>query len=159
MALNCRHRPIIAVGTILIFMTTVHFAALAAADKTAQISWRLPRDHLPEIRDELRLRDGTFTPDEASQDDTKGLPLIYVVAGIVALPSLVSAISTAVRDVWCGGAVVQEKDGELIISCEPALGTGTVVVRDKNGVKVQHFDDVKDPSSLLEALGKLRAVK
>ena len=70
-----------------------------------------------------------------------------------------SAISTATRDVWCGGAVVEEKDDELMISCEPALGTGTVVIRDKNGVKVQHFDDVKDPSSLLEALGKLRVTK
>jgi len=153
---NEGHRAPIAAGIILTLLNAPYPTASASEESTL-ITWRLPREQIQKMRDELQLKDGTFTPDETTQDDTKGLPLIYFVAGVVTLPALVSAIATAVRDVWCGGVLVEETDDGLTVSCEPSISIGTVVVRDKNGVKVHQSDNFKDPSPLLKALGKLRS--
>ena len=142
----------------VVVAVVVSLAATAGgvpAEEAVRILWRVPRDHVAEVRDELRL-EGTITPDATTRDESRGLPLIYVFAGLVTLPSLVSAIGTAVRDVVCGGVVVENTDEGLAIRCEPSLGVGTVIVRSADEIKVERFNEVRDPSSLLEALNKLR---
>jgi hypothetical protein len=126
----------------------------AIANESVRIEWGVPRDLVAEVRDELHL-DGTITGDKTTASDSKGLPLIYIFAGFVSLPSLVSAIRTAIRDVTCGGVVVEETGGELAIRCEPSLGVGTVVIRDAQGTRIERFEEVREPGPLLDSLTRL----
>jgi hypothetical protein len=126
-----------------------------AGEQTVRIQWRVPRAQVVDLREDLQL-DGTITPDRTTIDESRGLPLIYVFAGLAALPSLVTAIRTAVRDVVCGGVVVEDTGEELAIRCEPSLGVGTIIIRSIDGTRVERFEEVQDPSSLLDALTRLR---
>lgn len=136
-------------------LSCIPFSEQLDAQDRVQIEWRVPRENVSVLREDL-VFDGQITPDPATAQDTKGLPLIYVFVGLVALPDLVTGITNAVREVACGGAVI-ELDGEgLSIRCEPALGLNTVVVRDADGVDIKQFDQTNDPSRLLQALEDLR---
>ena len=78
--------------------------------------------------------------------------MVYIFAGLVSLPSLASAIRTAVRDFVCGGVVIEDTADKFEIRCEPALGVGTVVIRSADGTRIERFEEVHDPSPLLNAL-------
>lgn len=142
-------------GLLLALAPALFLPVHAMAADRAAIDWPVPRALVAELRDEMDFAGEDIEPDLASVDDTRGLPLIYLFVGLVALPDLVRGIQAAVRDVTCGGVLVEESDDGLDIRCVPALGVGTVVVRQRDGVTVERFEQVDSQAPLLEAITKL----
>lgn len=137
-------------------VAAVGSVSLAANSDQINIHWRVPREDVGMVREQLRFA-GQITPDETTRDDNRGLPLIYVFAGFVSLPYLVDALIAAARGATCGGVVIDGAASDITIVCEPRLDGGIVVVRSPEGIEVQRFEMLPDPSDLLGALNTLKA--
>lgn len=136
----------LAIAALLIGLRRGH------AEPTAAIVWNVPRNQVPAIRETLDFN-GTVTPDSHSPGNTRGLPLLFIFAGIVSLSSLANALASVYRDLRYGGVVVSARDGRIEINNDPRLSGGTMIVYG-DGVEVFHATPERevDPSELLKSL-------
>lgn len=126
-----------------------------AVEDRLRIRWHLPRDKVKAVRKSLGS-DGEVIPDSESATDTRGLPLLYYVVGVVLIPYLADAILEVYRDIKYGGLVICPRDGEVSIRNDPRIDGGTIVVCDDKGVEIYHLRNIEDPTELIKALSDLQ---
>lgn len=125
-------------------LATLLIAILAAfggiADVTAgdtpevAIEWKIPGEGVDLARNDLHLTESHISADPTSVNDTKGLPLLYIVTGAFALPQLAKAIVDVYKD-WKYGKVIitQDSAGKVLITHDPQSPGGTIVFIDAKG--------------------------
>jgi hypothetical protein len=121
----------------------------------SSIEWHIPREQLKDVKVKLNF-EGKVKSDPSSVKDTKGLPLIYILVGAVALAELAKTLLDIYRDVRFGGIIVKQENGKIRIDNDRRLSSGTIIISKKDGVEVT-FRDKDNPKSkdLIEALGSL----
>lgn len=125
-------------------------------DELIDISWRVPREQVQTVRDELNF-EGKITPDLTTIEDDRGLPLIYILIGLVTLSSLAKTLLDIYKEVEYGGVLIQRNNkGELEIQNNPALSSGTIIIDQGDDVKIV-FEEKDKPQTieLIEALKPL----
>ena len=64
---------------------------LAEEDESITIQWRVPREQVPTVRDNLNFQ-GEIVPDKSTIEDDRGLPLVYIFVGVVTLGSVAKTV-------------------------------------------------------------------
>lgn len=126
---------------------------LAEEDESITIQWRVPREQVPTVRDNLEFQ-GEIIPDKSTIEDDRGLPLIYIFVGVVTLDSVAKTVLDIYKDAKYGGVIIRrDEKGELLIENNPSLDKGTIVIDQGDDVKVV-FEENEQPQEikLLEAL-------
>ncbi|MEL6438728.1 MAG: hypothetical protein AAFQ80_05660 [Cyanobacteria bacterium J06621_8] len=121
---------------------------------SVDIQWRVPREQVGTVREELNF-DGEITGDKSTIEDTKGLPLIYIFAGIVAVGQLARTLLQVYRDVRYGGLVLHSKDGEVFIDNDPRFSSGTIIIIQGDEIKVFQDKNQPQPTEVIDALKPL----
>ncbi|MDJ0596602.1 MAG: hypothetical protein QNJ72_42650 [Pleurocapsa sp. MO_226.B13] len=121
---------------------------------SVDIQWRVPREQVKTVKEELNF-DGEITGDESTIEDSKGLPLIYIFAGVVAVSQLARTLLEVYRDVRYGGLVVHSKNGEVLIDNDPRFSSGTMIIIQGEEVKVFQDKNQPQPTEVINALKPL----
>ena len=121
---------------------------------SVDIQWRVPREQVQTVEEELDF-DGEITGDQSNIEDSKGLPLIYIFAGVVAVSQLARTLLEVYRDVRYGGIVVHSENGELLIDNDPRFSSGTLIIVQGEEVKVFQAKNQPQPTEVIEALKPL----
>ncbi|MGB5634982.1 MAG: hypothetical protein WBM86_19675 [Waterburya sp.] len=149
-------RRIILTGFMAMIFARLFPERLAFSQETdsVNIQWRVPREEVRTVEDELDFG-GEITGDKSTIEDSKGLPLIYIFAGVVAVGQLARTLLQVYRDVRYGGLVVHSKDGEVLIDNDPRFSSGTLIIIQGDEVKV--FQDKNQPQTteVIDALKPL----
>lgn len=147
-------RTVLGKFLILIIGSSVFsLSRLSAADESqnVHIEWRIPRENLVEAKEQLNFN-GAVYPDLSTVTDGRGLPLIYILLGIVASKSLAEAIIEIRRSLKYGGTVVDVRKDRVRIEHDPALDPKVLVVVTNDDSKVFRRDDVLNAHDLSEVL-------
>lgn len=136
---------------------------LWAADtgQVVELEWSVPAARLERARDDLRFRDDQVKPDSRAADDTRGLPLIYILVGAVSLIELSRALYDVYRDIKAqdeGATIIDATGRKLVITHDLKGPAGKILVRQPGG-KVEVLDARKGYDSakwleLLQAVAK-----
>ena len=121
---------------------------------SVDIQWRVPREQVRTIEEELNF-DGEITGDKSTREDSKGLPLIYIFAGVVAVGQLARTLLEVYRDVRYGGIVVHSKDGKVLIDNDPRFSSGTLIIIQGDEVKVLQDKNRPQPTEVINNLKPL----
>ena len=116
------------------------------------IQWRVPREQVSSVKENLNF-DGEISGDESTIEDSKGLPLIYIFVGVVAVAQLARTLLEVYRDVRYGGIVVHQENGKVVIDNDPRFSSGTIIVIQEDEVEV--FQDQNQPQ-LTEVINALQ---
>lgn len=121
---------------------------------SVDIQWRVPREQVRTVEEELNF-EGEITGDKSTIEDSKGLPLIYIFAGVVAVSQLARTLLEVYRDLKYGGIVVHSKDGKVLIDNDPRFSSGTLIIIQEDEVKVIQAQDQPQPTDVIDALKPL----
>ena len=147
-------------GTLISFLSKTKVQGQESdLDNTELISieWRIPREQVPVVRKELESFNLEIEGDASTVDDTKGLPIIYIIIGIVTVGELAETLLKIYRDVRYGGLIVSlDEDGEVKIENDLRLPNETLIVTSKDEIEV--FRDKNKPQiiELIKALQNLK---
>lgn len=149
-------RRIILTGFIATIFARLFPSKLVQGQDTdsVDIQWRVPREQVRTIEDELNF-DGEITGDKSTVEDSKGLPLIYILAGVVAVSQLARTLLEVYRDLRYGGLVVHSKDGKVLIDNDPRFSNGTLIIIQEDEVKVIQTQDKPQPADVINSLKPL----
>ncbi|WP_338416144.1 hypothetical protein [uncultured Sphaerotilus sp.] len=80
------------------------------------VTWQVPAPRLSQaVKTTGFLRD-RVEADAASVDDTKGLPLLYIVAGVLAFPALAQGLVSVYKDYAYGAKILAGASSETAAS-------------------------------------------
>jgi hypothetical protein len=111
--------------------------------QAVSFTWAVPKSQVTGVADSLRQAEAKlepelqpFTPpkDEARDYIDAAFEPLLIIAGAVALGYLIDKVTTAVKDVRHGGAVVDVRQGRVDVRANPALPAKTLLVVDDTGV-------------------------
>ncbi len=98
------------------------------------LEWRVPTEILNTVRTDLNVDSLQITADPNSLDETKGLPLLYIVTGAVLLPQLAKAILDVYKDYKYGPVTItQDASGKISITHDPKSSSRAVIFIDAKG--------------------------
>lgn len=137
-------RRILLVGFIALFFSRLfsNMVVLGQETDSVDIQWRVPREQVSTVKEGLNF-DGKISGDESTIEDTKGLPLIYIFVGVVAVFELARTLLEVYRDVKYGGIVVHQENGKVVIDNDPRFSSGTIIVIQEDEITV--FQDQNQP--------------
>lgn len=121
---------------------------------SVNIQWRVPREQVRTVEEELDF-DGEIIGDKSTIEDSKGLPLIYIFAGVVAVGQLARTLLEVYRDVRYGGLIVHNKNGEVFIDNDRRFDSGTLIIIQGEEVKVFQDKNQPQPTEVISALKPL----
>ena len=121
---------------------------------SVDIQWRVPREQVRTVEEELNF-EGEITGDKSTIEDSKGLPLIYIFAGVVAVSQLARTLLEVYRDLRYGGIVVHSKDGKVLIDNDPRFSSRTLIIIQGDEVKVIQDKDKPQPTDVINSLKPL----
>ena len=149
-------RRIILTGFMAMIFARLFPARLVQGQETdsVDIQWRVPREQVRTVEEELNF-EGEITGDKSTVEDSKGLPLIYIFAGVVAVSQLTRTLLEVYRDLRYGGIVVHSKDGKVLIDNDPRFSSGTLIIIQEDEVKVIQDKDKPQPADVIDALKPL----
>lgn len=149
-------RRIVLKGFILMLLARLFSERLALSQETnsVDIQWRVPREQVRTVEEKLNF-DGEVTGDKSTIEDTKGLPLIYIFAGVVAVGQLARTLLQVYRDVRYGGLVVHSKDGQVFIDNDPRFSSGSIIIIQGDEVRVFQDKNQPQPSEVIDSLKPL----
>jgi hypothetical protein len=116
--------------------------AVATTSENVAVEWRVPRDEVGEIVDNLKFQ-GQIVPDMSSVPDTRGIPLIYIIGGLLYLPSFLDSLALIYNKQKYGGVVIDVRKEMIRVRHDPALA-GSIIIVDENGAivhKVTSFEN------------------
>ena len=121
---------------MLVTMLGCSVTAQAADPARVAIEWKVPERQVDDARQHLRLTPNQVSEDKASVSEAKiGLPALYILAGIVALPDLAEELVRVYKKVVYGTTIVTcSADGKCAIDHDPKGNDDTIVV--KSGARV-----------------------
>ncbi len=123
--------------------------------ESVDIRWRVPREKVRTVREQLNF-EGEITGDPSTIEDSKGLPLIYILVGVVAIGQLARTLLEIYRDVKYGGIIVRNENGKVLIENDPRINSGTMIIQQGDDVQVIFRDEDKvKPNEVIEALQPL----
>ena len=125
--------------------------ASARMSTPIKFSWELSRSFAKPVSERLGLSDKNITAAPNSETD-RGLPIIVIIIGVVALIALVKEIINVYRDLKYGGLIVQDKGGELVIKNDPRLPGHVIIVKDRRGVTIHELSGELTTGDVLKAL-------
>jgi hypothetical protein len=99
--------------------------SVRADEPQVQIEWRVPTPQLTDVQKRLVLP----AQPAPSEDNSRGPPLFYLLAGGAALPSVVDAIISLYREVVYGGVVIDACTNRLEIHNDHSIPGKVMVVR------------------------------
>jgi hypothetical protein len=138
--------PLVATGTLFQLAVT---PAKSAQDPPIRFVWRVPIAHRDAVQRNL-LFEGSIT----SAEDEKGIPLVFIFAGVVLLPDLVHAVLELRREIVYGGLVIDTRGPEIEIKNDKRLPSGVIVIVTSSGTEIYERDQFADPSELIATLSK-----
>ena len=118
---------------------------------SVEIQWTLRRDLISDVTESIQF-EGSIKPDISSEKDTRGLPLLYILAGIVSLPYLAEAILNIYREATTPGFVIRAGSGTLEIRNNPALPPNVMVIQNGSGVEVRRVYEIPSAASIVELI-------
>lgn len=121
-------------------------SAAVHAEDSVSVVWRVPGDRVGLARDAVHFSDGQISADESSIADSKGLPLLYVLAGVVLLPELAKGLVSVYKEWTSLTTVVDSSGGKLVITHDPRGSADVTIVKGANG-QVTIYDNRKSFSS------------
>lgn len=122
--------------------------------------WKVPGERLQQAREATKLSVNQIYGDESSVDHTKGLPALYVIAGIIMLPELAKALMDVYKDWKYGSMVIDSRSDSLVIYHDPQGRADTTIVKSRDGTVLLYenrnsFDATKWLQLLLTATPKI----
>jgi hypothetical protein len=123
----------------------------AEQDQSVQFSWELPNSDAKPLARRLGISDKNISPAPGTETD-RGVPIVVIIVGIVALVVLVKEIIAIYRDLKYGGLVIEDRGKRLVIRNDPRLPGRVIVVKDKRGVAIHELKGDISASELLKAL-------
>jgi hypothetical protein len=129
---------------------SVHGIAAQTSSKPT-VQWTISRDDLALISTSLKY-EGTLAPDLSSGTDTRGLPIIYILVGIITISNLADALLTLYQRGRGGGIVVQDSEKGLIIKRDDALPSDVMLIKNKNGIQVREISKIQNSTAIVDAL-------
>lgn len=120
------------------------------------IQWRVPEEQIETVREQLNF-DGEIIGDPSTIDEDRGLPLIYIFAGIFALDLIVKTLLEVYRDARYGGIIIRKnQEGKLLIENDSRLDPGIIVIDQGDEIKViLRENEQPKPKDIVEALTPL----
>ena len=149
-------RRIVLTGFMSMIMTRLFPEMSVRGQETdsVDIQWRVPREQVTTVKEELNF-DGEITGDESTIEDSKGLPLIYIFAGAVAVGQLARTLLEVYRDAAVGGIIASCQDGKIIIENDRRLSSGTMIIICHDDIKVFQDNNQPQPTEVINALKPL----
>lgn len=121
--------------------------ASSASGNQVTFRWRVPSGHFHTVVDCL-----TFDGEIQEERNTKGLPLVFVIAGVALLPSLADAILTLRRKLVEPGLKIDARGSEIKIDVDSTLPRGTILIVDQSGAKLYEPGQLTEPAEVVKAL-------
>lgn len=140
---------IISIGMFLSF-SNIH----ALPPSSLEIKWTTPSEQLNTVRSALNNDQLKVKADPSSIDETKGLPLLYVISGVILIPQFAKAVIDVYKDFKYGQVIItQDSSGIVSILHDPKSSNHTVIFIDsKNNISFHENITTLDPNRLLELL-------
>ena len=113
-------------------------ATIASANQqqTAAIEWHVPADRSLDIQESLEFN-GIVVTEKKNQENSRSIPLIYILVGSVALGSLAETLLKVYRDWKYGGIIVtRNSDKKIIIRSIPNLERGIIIIDNGKDLKI-----------------------
>jgi len=156
MSIIKRRKFLVGLVLSLFFHRFLNQSVSAQESQSVNIQWRVPAEQVNTVREELNF-EGQVIPDKSTITDDRGLPLIYILIGAVALGQIATTLLEIYKDTKYGGVIVRKnKKGELLIENNANLERGTIIIDQGNEVKII-FREKNDPKAteLIQALTPL----
>lgn len=132
---------------------------LWAADtgQVVELEWSVPEARVDRARDDLRFREDQVKRGNRTVDETRGMPLIYILVGAASLIELSRALYDVYSDIKAqdeGATIIDATGKKLVITHDLKGPAGKILVRQPGG-KVEVHDGRKgyDSAKWLELLG------
>jgi hypothetical protein len=124
---------------VSISLASLGFHSVAASqDNKVAFEFRVPTQLLVELKKDTNFPQMSVSGDPGSVDPTKGLPLIYIAAGVLAIPELARSLLALYRDFKHGGTIIEVRSGKIVITHDSRLDADTIVVKDSTGKITVH---------------------
>lgn len=156
MSIIKRRKFLVGLVLSLFFHRFSNQSVSAQESQSVNIQWRVPAEQVNTVREELNF-EGQVIPDKSTITDDRGLPLIYILIGAVALGQIATTLLEIYKDTKYGGVIVRKnKKGELLIENNANLERRTIIIEQGNEVKII-FREKNDPKAteLIQALTPL----
>ena len=102
-------------------------------NESVNIQWRVPREQVRTVREQLDF-EGEVTGDPATKENSRGLPLIYIFVGIVAIDKLARTLLDLYRNFSCPGAIiVRSENHKLFIENDPMQNCNLIIIKQEDG--------------------------
>jgi hypothetical protein len=149
-----RRRHLLRVLAAILVVVNLHAAAGAdqglSGSATVPFEWQAPENQVAIVRNSL----GHFQGHETVRGDGRSPPIVVFV-GATLVVYLVNAVLSFQRQLTYGGVVIDARSPTLEIRHDKALDAGTIVVVGTDGTKVYGRDEIADPATLVDAIGRL----
>lgn len=128
-------------------------APVPAQSGQAQVEyeWEMPRRYGSAAAKHLRVGPESIRR-SPNDDDSRGGPLLVIIAGVIALVWLAEAILRLRREIRYGGIIVEDRGTRLRIRNDPRLPGRVIIIKDKNGVTVKELSGGVTTGELINAL-------
>ena len=113
-----------------------------------EFEWRVPTVHFDTVKGALK-----FEGEVKKEEGKKGIPAVFIFAGIVLIPYLAKAVLALRREIVHGGVVIDLRGEKVKIQTAKALSSQIILVIDANGEHTLHeSQDISDPSQLIKVI-------
>jgi hypothetical protein len=103
-----------------------------------EVTWQVPAARLSQAVETSGFPRDRIEADATSVDDTKGLPLLYLLVGVMALPALAQGLVSVYKDFAYGATIVDASGNTLQITHDPKGSADVLIVRHRDGKTTVH---------------------
>ena len=118
------------------------FPVRAQSEKEFKLTWTVPSNRVAIARASVNFKADQVRGDPASETDSKGLPLLYILIGVALLPEIAKGLVTVYKD-WENGATIVDATGDRLTITHDPQGSSDVTVVKTDGGKVAVYDNRK----------------
>ena len=151
---NRRRNIWLALSASVVILTSV---SQAEGQFQVQLNWKVPAQKVAEARDAVNFTPEQVSADPNSIDATRGLPALYILAGVAALPELANGLVAVYKNLKYGRTIITcNQKAECKIDHDPKGPDDTVVIVPDKGVKVQSYPNREsfDSTKWSELIGR-----
>lgn len=131
-ALINRRTAITTMLSILLLRAELTYSQSASLD-SIEVQIIIPVVLLRTLQEDRSYSQLAVKGDATTVDPTRGLPLIYVAAGLMLLPELARSLVALYRDYKYGGTLIEVRNGKFYITQDDRLDADTIIVKDAAG--------------------------
>jgi hypothetical protein len=132
-ALPSRLRRVILALGLAPFVSGRSMAESGSSTEPVRIEWEVPAERLLSAQTAVGFASAQIHADEKSAKSTKGLPLLYILSGVVLLPELAKGLVDVYKEWAFGSTIVDATDENLIITHDPKGSSDVVIVKGSDG--------------------------